>query len=126
MCFISYAWEFDRYHHPALSIAVLTDEDPDWRPSLYQHQVFKGAKLQFEFAVIKLLDYATEVSALQTQSNPFGIIIWAHLESQKTRQKSDQRLKIKLLITRALYEHGYNLDAKTLAEIFGEIAKSSE
>ena len=96
---------FDRYNKPILSIAILADDNPNWRPSLYERSS-RYNRLQFEFATIKLLDYAKQ-PALTEHANPFAIVIWAHIESLRTRKKPLQRLQSKLAITRALYKHGF-------------------
>lgn len=98
---------FDRYHQPAMSVAVLADDDPNWRPRVYQRSTWYS-QLHFEFASIKLLDYSDQKAGLSQQDNPFAIVIWAHLEALKTRQHPKNRLLAKLMITRALYKCGFS------------------
>ena len=38
----------DVYRRPVASIAVLSDDDPNWRPSVYQDELW-GSKIKFEF-----------------------------------------------------------------------------
>ncbi len=100
---------FDRYHKSPISIAVLADDALRWRPSVYQHvSLYHKNKLQFEFATVKLLDYVNQMDTLRHHHNPFAIVIWAHLESLKTRKKDKKRLNAKIAVTRALYEQGYS------------------
>jgi hypothetical protein len=47
---------FDRYNRMALSLAVLGDERPDWRPDRFAQEVY-GCGLVFYFPIVKLLDY---------------------------------------------------------------------
>jgi len=101
---------FDRYRKSVVSVAILADDDPNWRPSTYQRSALSNTKVQFEFSTIKLLDYANQLETLCQYSNPFAIVIWAHLESLKTRKKDNQRLTAKIAVTRALYDHGYSKD----------------
>lgn len=98
---------FDRYHKPVMSIAILADEDPGWRPTAYQQSTWYN-ELHFKFTTVKLLDYARQRETLFQQSNPFAIVVWAHLEALKTRKNDYQRLNSKRRITRALYAHGFN------------------
>ena len=99
---------FDRYRKSVVSVAILADDDPKWRPSTYQRTSLSNTKLQFEFSTIKLLDYANQLERLRQHSNPFAIVIWAHLVSLQTRKKHKERLDAKIALTRALYEHGYS------------------
>ena len=101
---------FDRYRKSVVSVAILADDDPNWRPSTYQRSALSNTKVQFEFSTIKLLDYANQLETLCQYSNPFAIVIWAHLESLKTRKKDNQRLTAKIAVTRALYDNGYSKD----------------
>lgn len=100
---------FDRYCKPVISIAILADNDPTWRPAAYERCLWHN-RLYFEFATIKLLDYANEKKKISNQSNPFAIIIWTHLEALKTRGDDNQRFQSKIRIIRTLYKHGFSKD----------------
>ena len=95
---------FDRYQLPVVSLALLGDDDPKWKPSHYQYENF-GCKLCFDFPSIKLLDYQQQ--DLQQKTNPFAIITRTHLSALETRQRPQQRLEVKLTLTKALYQAGY-------------------
>ncbi len=96
---------FDRYQLPVVSLAVLGDDDPKWKPDQYQYENF-GCKLSFNFPSIKLLDY--KQATLQQDNNPFAIITQTHLFALETRKKPQQRLEVKLTLTKALYQAGYS------------------
>lgn len=98
---------FDKFHQSVISIAVLADGVKNWRPYKYERNIW-GTKLHFNFISIKLLDYMDQEEKLMTDSNPFGIVIWAHLQSLKTKKDFESRLKSKIIITRALFRQGYN------------------
>jgi len=98
---------FDYHHQPIVSIAILADDDPHWRPSTYK-RVYWQTKLFFEFETIKLLDYRGQEEKLSQNSNPFAIVIWAHLAALQTKQQDALRFQSKTTITRALYEHGFS------------------
>lgn len=100
---------FDRYQVPVVSVAILADGDQKWRPDCYERSSLAN-KLYFEFAAVKLLDYAARKQDLSQESNPFAIVIWAHLEALQTRKQPQQRLSSKLAVTRALYKHGFSKD----------------
>ena len=44
---------------------------------------------------------------LQQKTNPFAIITRTHLSALETRQKPQKRLEVKLTLTKALYQAGY-------------------
>lgn len=98
---------FDRYQKPIISVAILADDNPAWRPTCYE-RLSSCNKLYFEFATVKLLDYAKQRQSLSGKTNPFAIVVWAHLEALQTRGQPQKRLNSKLAITRALYEHGFS------------------
>ena len=50
---------FDRYDREVISLAILADDDPDWRPSRYEYGRW-GFRTGTEFPIVKLLDYATQ------------------------------------------------------------------
>ncbi len=73
----------DRYNEEVVSLAVLGDDRPNWRPSCYQHELH-GCRLEFQFPIVKLLDYSGCVEELEQSENPFAVLVLAHLKSQET------------------------------------------
>ena len=69
---------FDRYRQPVLSLAILADDNPDWRPNSYSRELWGG------------------------------IIVAAHLTNQQTRRNVNQRYDGKLSIAKSLYQKGYS------------------
>ena len=102
---------YDRYNVPIVTLAVLTDDNRAWRPSVYQAEVWGIEILFFRFFTIKLLDYADKYEILEQTTNPFGVIVLAQLAALKTQKDIDARLKIKFSLTRKLYGRGLDRDA---------------
>ena len=48
---------FDRYDTPVASLAVLADDDPNWRPDAFQNSLF-DCEAGIRFKPVKLLDFA--------------------------------------------------------------------
>lgn len=96
---------FERYNREVVSLAVLADEDPDWRPNHFGYGRW-GARTMTEFLVFKLRDYAAHAPALEVHPNPFALVVLAHLKSQDTRRSSADRHVWKLRLIRGLYERG--------------------
>lgn len=100
----------ERYNRPVVSLAVLADDHPQWRPSIYETDVL-GCKVRFSFPVAKLLDYAEDWLALEANHNPFATVVMAHLKSRETRNDVLSRKDWKLRLTRRLYELDYGREA---------------
>lgn len=106
---------FDRYDRPVVSLAVLGDTQPRWRPSAYQ-QTLWGCRVQLTFPVLKLLDYTGQQVWLEQHPNPFAVVILAHLQAQATRNDPQARYAWKWRLIRGLYERGY--ERQDVLELF--------
>jgi hypothetical protein len=106
---------FDRYDQEAISLAILTDDDPTWRPSQYGYGRW-GFRTSTEFPIVKLLDYAPNWQALEADPNPFATVVLAHLKTLETRQSSADRKAWKLRLVKGLYERG--MDAEDVRQLY--------
>jgi hypothetical protein len=97
----------DKYDVPVASLAILGDERSSWRPNQYQSELW-GCSVDFQFPVVKLLDYGEDWQALEESRNPFAVVVMAHLKAQETRNDGQQRKLWKFTLTRRLYEQGYD------------------
>ena len=79
--FIYYYRIRDRYQKPVVSLAVLTDTQPHFRPNHYSNEI-AGCSLRFEFATVKLLDWQDKTDELLHDENPFGLLIAAQLTAK--------------------------------------------
>lgn len=105
----------DRYNVPVVSLAILSDERPTWRPSAFDTELW-GCATHFQFPTVKLLDYNQRWDELETSLNPFALVVMAHLQSQATRGQRAERKALKLRLTRQLFEHGY--DRQAIANLY--------
>ncbi|MCC5643944.1 DUF4351 domain-containing protein [Nostoc sp. CHAB 5824] len=96
---------FDRFAKPAMSLAILCDTDPTWRPNQYSYN-YPNTKLNFEFGTVKLLDYQNRWTELEASDNPFATVVMAHLKTQQTNKKPGERKAWKFSLIRRLYELG--------------------
>jgi hypothetical protein len=74
----------DRFDRLVVSLAILGDERPTWRPEGYDLDLW-GYGVRFTFRSVKLLDYRARVTELEDNRNPFATIVLAHLRAQETR-----------------------------------------
>ncbi|OPF20143.1 hypothetical protein B1L04_01530 [Microcystis aeruginosa KW] len=94
---------FDLYQKPVISLAILGDERVNWRPDSYNYTI-AGCEVSLKFPTVKLLDYEESWTELEASSNPFAIIVMAHLKTKATTGKLPQREQWKWKLIRGLYE----------------------
>lgn len=95
---------FDRYRRSVVSLGILGDEQPGWRPSRYERELW-GCRAILEFPVVKLLDYSMD--ELASSQNPLAAIVQAHLSAQVARKDVGVGYESKLSLIKSLYERGY-------------------
>ena len=76
---------YDRYNRRVVSLAILGDDRPGWRPDRFGYDLW-GCSVDFRFPAVKLLDYADGVPALEADANPFATLVLAHLKAQETHR----------------------------------------
>jgi hypothetical protein len=96
---------FDRYDKEVVSLAILADDDPAWRPSHFGYSRW-GFRTGTEFPVVKLLDYAPHAASLEANPNPFATVVLAHLKTLETRRAPADRQAWKVRLIKGLYERG--------------------
>ncbi|MEK7396775.1 MAG: hypothetical protein AAB116_07540, partial [Candidatus Poribacteria bacterium] len=100
---------FDRYDRFVISLAVLGDEHPSWKPSQFGYNMW-GFKVGIEFPIIKLLDYRDRWSELEESQNPFAIVVMAHLKTQETSNSYEDRKRWKSNLAKLLYKRNHERD----------------
>ncbi|MBE9052741.1 cytosolic protein [Nostocales cyanobacterium LEGE 11386] len=109
---------FDRYNRSVASLAILGDDNPQWRPNQFGYELF-GCTVDFQFPIIKLLDYQQRLAELEASRNPFATVVLAHLAAVQTRSDRSQRKQQKLALVRRLYEQGF--ERSDIINLFGFI-----
>ncbi|MBD2182014.1 transposase [Planktothrix sp. FACHB-1355] len=131
---------FDRHEKRVISLAVLADDRENWRPDRYGYEL-AGCRVSLEFPIAKLLDYEAQWETLEQTTNPFGMVVMAHLRTKATPQNPESRLQWKLNLVRRLYDRGYSREdvvqlfrfidwimvlPQELASSFKQVARSYE
>jgi hypothetical protein len=96
---------FDRYNRQVVTLAVLADDRPNWRPDRFAYDL-GGCRLDFQFGVVKLLDFAGREGVLEASDNPFALVTRAHLATLQTRHDPPSRHQRKVRLVHELYERG--------------------
>ena len=99
---------YEKRRRPVVSIAVLADDDPTFRPTCYEEDVL-GTKLRFDFPTVKLLDFRDRIRALERDPNPFALLVVAWLRTRAT-EPGRRRLQFKRRLFRLLRERGGDRD----------------
>ncbi len=97
---------YDRYTQAIASLAVLADENAGWKPDGFDLEQLDCTH-RFRFPVVKLLDFADRLEALEADANPFALITAAHLYTARTRHDPQARYGFKRRLVRWLYRHGW-------------------
>ena len=92
---------------PVASFVILTDEAENWRPTVYQAELL-GTEVRLKFSAVKLLDYLPHWEELERSTNPFAVVVQAHLIALETRDDETGRLQQKLSLTKQLYKRGFS------------------
>jgi hypothetical protein len=96
---------FDRYGREVISLAILADEDPGWRPNRYETARW-GFRSLTEFPVVKLIDHAPQYRELEADPNPFAVVVLAHIKALETRRSPTERHAWKVRLVKGLYGRG--------------------
>lgn len=100
-----------QYERPVISVAVLGDESNSWRPRKYKYAQAEGDyKIKMKFPIAKLVDYESRWEELEASTNPFAIMVMAHLKTKATQGLPQERLQWKRILARSLFEKGYSID----------------
>jgi hypothetical protein len=97
---------FDAYERDVVSLAVLADGEPNWRPRAYRRGLW-GCTMRMTFPPAKLLDYRGREAELEASANPFAKVVLAHLKTLETRDDPRDRRAWKFRIARGLHECGF-------------------
>ncbi len=92
----------DRFEKEVISVALLTDDDPNFRQNVYEIARW-GFELYFKFPLIKLLDYRETWEALLRDPNPFAIVTRAFLKTVESQGNDVDRYQWKKRFLLELY-----------------------
>jgi hypothetical protein len=94
-----------RHRVDIVSLAVLADEAPGYRPGEYRRGRW-GCDLRFRFPVEKVLDWRSRWAELEASTNRFALVVMAHLKAQESKDGL-MRKGWKLRLVRLMYQRGH-------------------
>ncbi|MEI6066654.1 MAG: cytosolic protein [Methylococcaceae bacterium] len=98
---------YDRYRRPVASMAVLADEQVNWRPDYFSYRVL-GSETSHRFPIAKLTDYHDRLDKLLVADNAFAVVTAAHILTRRTRKNDEERYQAKRQLVRLLYQRNRN------------------
>ena len=106
----------DRYGVDVVSLAVLADTSPGFRPERLKIQRW-GCWNEFHFPMVKLLDYLEpdRWAALEQSDNRFALVVMAQLRAKVT-DDADELKGWKFRLVRSMYDRGY--ERSDILELF--------
>ncbi len=96
---------FDKFKREVTSLALLTDENPNYRASEYQRSRW-GCEVIFRYPIVKLIDYRERWQELEANSNPFAIAVMAYLKALEARGNEREKYTWKKHFLLGLYRRG--------------------
>ncbi len=92
-----------RYRRRVLSIAILADDNPNWRPREYKYSIGE-CQMRFVFPSIKLLDL--DEAQLIEEGDPASLILASFVRAVRTKHALDIRLQARIELMRLALERG--------------------
>jgi len=116
---------YDKFGNFPLSILLLTDNDPGFRPEIFTLRPTPLAGVTLQYVVIKTLDYLPRLTELRDSDQVIAQVLRIYLEFQQQRltlglpgvslSQVRQWLDVKVGLMKGLLE--LNLDGETVSEI---------
>lgn len=100
---------FDHYNRRVASFAILGDDRPGWRPDRFGYELW-GTEVGIRFAMAKLLDHLADEAALESNANPFAVVVLAHLKTLETAGDAEARRGWLVRLLKGLYARGYSAE----------------
>jgi predicted transposase/invertase (TIGR01784 family) len=120
--FVYYYRIFEKYREQGaeiISLAILTDEDENYRPNEYYFQRW-GFEHRMKIPLVKIIDYKNKKELrekLEISVNPMSLAVRVQLKSFEAKKGDDKKkYDIKRELIRQYYSHGY--DGKYIRSLF--------
>ncbi len=81
---------FDKFRREVASLAILIDDNPRFRPNEYRRAHW-DFEVTCRYPIVKLLDLRERWQELDASSNPFALVVKAHLRTLETMGNEQAR-----------------------------------
>ncbi len=106
---------FDVHQQQVVSLAVLTDRSPSYRPNRYLEERWEY-RLEFKFPLVKIIDYIPEEVEKKVKENVFALGVLAYLRTIETEGAYTDRYRWKKEFLIRLYKLG--MKRETIAALY--------
>lgn len=106
---------FDKFRRDVVSLAILIDDNPNFRPNEYRRAHW-DFEVTCRYPIVKLLDFRERWQELEESSNPFALVVKAHLRTLETRGNEQARYSWKKHFLLELYRSG--LHRETIVALY--------
>ena len=96
---------FDRYRRDVVSLAVLTDDNPQFRPTEYRRGRW-GFEVTCRYPIVKILDYKHRWAELEGAASPFAIVVMSYLKATEVGGNVKEKYTWKKHFLFGLYNRG--------------------
>ncbi len=97
---------------PVISLAVLTDDNENFRPNAFEYGGDFGFEVRMKIPVVKIIDFRTDPELkkkLEKSNNPLSLVIQAQLKSLELKHAPDvQKYEVTKELIRLCYQAGYD------------------
>ncbi|WP_200881854.1 hypothetical protein [Nitrincola sp. A-D6] len=107
----------DRYGVDVVSLAVLADTSPHFRPNCYQNTRW-GCEINYTFPMSKLIDFESNWKVLEQSDNVFALVVMAQIKAKRVKEGSTRK-DAKISIIRLMFERDYS--KQQIQELFNVI-----
>jgi hypothetical protein len=94
---------YDRFRKPVVSLAVLCDGNPRWKPDGFGYNSC-GCEVSIRFPVVKILEYRGREEQLETDRSPMAAVVLAQLQLLDKSQTPAERKTWKVRLIKGLYQ----------------------
>lgn len=106
---------FDKYRKEVISLALLTDPDPNYLPNIYETKRWDFYHV-FKFPLVKIINYINYDFERAYNKNIFALIVQAYLKTLETEGDDQTRFRWKRQFILLLYELGFTHE--TLVQVY--------
>jgi hypothetical protein len=93
-----------RYGSPVVSLPILIDDNPRWKPKRYQSELY-GTRRTLTFRTVKIADFQRKAKTLEKHPNPVALFVLAYLEGRRLEGDHEATLAAKVRFARRLKEY---------------------
>jgi len=106
---------FDKFRKDVVSLALVTDDSPEFRPDEYRRSLL-GCEVIFRYPMVKILDYRDHWAELEANPNPFAMVVRAYLKTLETEGNTQERYTWKKKFLLELYRSG--MERETILAVY--------